>query len=90
VLGSIAFLGALYLAALFFQDGLGLSALQSGLTPGEIFGPRARRELDKLSLAVLCGEMTRVPLRRRDAAVAHASDRCGRRCPARGFAPIAG
>jgi MFS family permease len=32
VLGSIAFLGALYLAALFFQDGLGLSALQSGLT----------------------------------------------------------
>lgn len=32
MLGSIAFLGALYLAALFFQDGLGLSALQSGLT----------------------------------------------------------
>jgi EmrB/QacA subfamily drug resistance transporter len=32
VLGSTAFLGALYLAALFFQDGLGLSALQSGLT----------------------------------------------------------
>ena len=32
VLGSIAFLGALYLAALFLQDGLGLSALQSGLT----------------------------------------------------------
>jgi EmrB/QacA subfamily drug resistance transporter len=32
MLGSIAFLGALYLAALFLQDGLGLSALQSGLT----------------------------------------------------------
>jgi EmrB/QacA subfamily drug resistance transporter len=31
VLGSVAFLGVLYLAALFFQDGLGLSALQSGL-----------------------------------------------------------
>ncbi|HEX3786975.1 MAG TPA: MDR family MFS transporter [Pseudonocardiaceae bacterium] len=32
VLGSTAFLGALYLAALFFQDGLGRSALRSGLT----------------------------------------------------------
>jgi EmrB/QacA subfamily drug resistance transporter len=32
VLGSVAFLGTLYLAALFYQDGLGLSALQSGLT----------------------------------------------------------
>jgi EmrB/QacA subfamily drug resistance transporter len=30
-LGSVAYLGALYLAALFFQDALGLSALQSGL-----------------------------------------------------------
>jgi EmrB/QacA subfamily drug resistance transporter len=30
-LGSIAYLGALYLAALFFQDALGLSAVQSGL-----------------------------------------------------------
>lgn len=32
ILGSIAFLGVLYLVALFYQDGLGLSALQSGLT----------------------------------------------------------
>ncbi|MHB1535876.1 MAG: MDR family MFS transporter [Acidimicrobiales bacterium] len=32
VLGSVAFLGVLFLAALFFQDGLGLSALQSGLS----------------------------------------------------------
>jgi EmrB/QacA subfamily drug resistance transporter len=31
-LGSIAFLGVLFLVALFFQDGLGLSALQSGLS----------------------------------------------------------
>jgi EmrB/QacA subfamily drug resistance transporter len=31
-LGSVAYLGALYLAALFFQDALGLSAVQSGLT----------------------------------------------------------
>jgi EmrB/QacA subfamily drug resistance transporter len=31
-LGSVAYLGALYLAALFFQDALGMSALQSGLT----------------------------------------------------------
>jgi EmrB/QacA subfamily drug resistance transporter len=30
-LGSIAFLGTLFLLALFYQDGLGLSALQSGL-----------------------------------------------------------
>jgi len=30
-LGSVAYLGALFLAALFFQDALGLSALQSGL-----------------------------------------------------------
>lgn len=30
--GSSAFLGALYLAAIFFQDGLGLSALGAGLT----------------------------------------------------------
>ena len=32
VLGSIAFLGVLFLVALFFQDALGLSALQSGLS----------------------------------------------------------
>ncbi len=31
-LGSVAYLGALYLAALFFQDALGLSAVQAGLT----------------------------------------------------------
>src|ERR1700761_4066889 len=31
-LGSVAYLGALYLAALFFQDSLSLSAVQSGLT----------------------------------------------------------
>jgi EmrB/QacA subfamily drug resistance transporter len=31
VLASVAFLGVLYLAALFFQDALGLSALQAGL-----------------------------------------------------------
>jgi EmrB/QacA subfamily drug resistance transporter len=31
-LGSVAYLGALFLAALFFQDALGLSAIQSGLT----------------------------------------------------------
>jgi len=31
-LGSAAFLGLLFLVALFFQDGLGLSALQSGLS----------------------------------------------------------
>jgi EmrB/QacA subfamily drug resistance transporter len=30
-LGSVAYLGALLLAALFFQDGLGLSAIQAGL-----------------------------------------------------------
>jgi EmrB/QacA subfamily drug resistance transporter len=30
-LGSVAYLGALFLAALFFQDALGLSAIQSGL-----------------------------------------------------------
>jgi EmrB/QacA subfamily drug resistance transporter len=30
-LGSAAFIGALFLVALFFQDGLGLTALQSGL-----------------------------------------------------------
>jgi EmrB/QacA subfamily drug resistance transporter len=30
-LGSIAFMGTLFLLALFYQDGLGLSALQSGL-----------------------------------------------------------
>ncbi len=30
-LGSVSYLGALYLAALFFQDALGLSAVQSGL-----------------------------------------------------------
>ena len=29
--GSMAFLGVLYMVALFFQDGLGLSALESGL-----------------------------------------------------------
>jgi EmrB/QacA subfamily drug resistance transporter len=32
VIGSVAFLGTLYLLALFYQNGLGLSALQSGLT----------------------------------------------------------
>jgi len=32
LLGSMAFIGALYLVALFYQDGLGLSALQSGLS----------------------------------------------------------
>ncbi|MEO6858601.1 MAG: MDR family MFS transporter [Solirubrobacteraceae bacterium] len=32
VLGSIPFIGALFLVALFYQDGLGLSALQSGLS----------------------------------------------------------
>ena len=32
VLGSVAFLGTLYLASLFFQDGRGLSALGSGLS----------------------------------------------------------
>jgi EmrB/QacA subfamily drug resistance transporter len=31
-LGAVAFLGVLFLAALFFQDGLGQSALQSGLS----------------------------------------------------------
>jgi EmrB/QacA subfamily drug resistance transporter len=31
ILGSIAFLGVLFMVALFFQDGLHLSALQSGL-----------------------------------------------------------
>jgi MFS family permease len=31
-LASVAYLGALFLAALFFQDALGLSAVQSGLT----------------------------------------------------------
>jgi EmrB/QacA subfamily drug resistance transporter len=31
LLGSVAFLGVLYLVALFFQDGLGQDALQSGL-----------------------------------------------------------
>lgn len=31
-LGSIAFIGVLFLVALFFQDGLGMSALQSGLS----------------------------------------------------------
>ena len=31
-IGSAAFLGLLFLVALFFQDGLGLSALQSGLS----------------------------------------------------------
>jgi len=31
-LGSVAYLGALFLAALFLQDALGLSAVQSGLT----------------------------------------------------------
>jgi EmrB/QacA subfamily drug resistance transporter len=31
-LGSVGYLGALFLAALFFQDALGLSAVQSGLT----------------------------------------------------------
>ncbi len=31
MIASVAFLGVLYLVALFFQDGLGLSALQSGL-----------------------------------------------------------
>ncbi|MGH9114686.1 MAG: MDR family MFS transporter [Acidimicrobiales bacterium] len=31
-LGSAAFIGVLFLVALFFQDGLGLSALQSGLS----------------------------------------------------------
>jgi EmrB/QacA subfamily drug resistance transporter len=31
-LGSVAFLGVLFTCALFFQDGLGLSALQSGLS----------------------------------------------------------
>ena len=31
-LGSVAYLGALFLAALFFQDALGLSAVQAGLT----------------------------------------------------------
>ena len=30
-LGSVAYLGALFLAALFFQDALGLSAVRSGL-----------------------------------------------------------
>jgi EmrB/QacA subfamily drug resistance transporter len=30
-MGSVAYLGALFLAALFFQDALGLSAIQSGL-----------------------------------------------------------
>lgn len=32
VVGSAAFLGTLYLAALFFQDALGMSALKAGLT----------------------------------------------------------
>jgi MFS family permease len=32
ILGSIAFIGGLFLIALFFQDGLGLSALQAGLS----------------------------------------------------------
>jgi EmrB/QacA subfamily drug resistance transporter len=32
MLASVAFIGVLYLVALFYQDGLGLSALQSGLS----------------------------------------------------------
>jgi EmrB/QacA subfamily drug resistance transporter len=32
VIGTMAFLGTLYLVALFYQDGLGTSALQSGLS----------------------------------------------------------
>jgi MFS family permease len=32
VLGTVAFLGSLFLVALFFQDGFGVSALQSGLS----------------------------------------------------------
>ena len=32
VLGTIAFLGSLFMVALFFQDGFGVSALQSGLS----------------------------------------------------------
>jgi EmrB/QacA subfamily drug resistance transporter len=32
VLGTVAFLGSLFLVALFFQDGYGVSALQSGLS----------------------------------------------------------
>jgi EmrB/QacA subfamily drug resistance transporter len=32
LLGSMAFIGVLYLVSLFYQDGLGLSALQSGLS----------------------------------------------------------
>lgn len=43
ILGSIAFLGTLYLVALFFQEALGMSALRAGLT---IF-PEA--------LGVMCG-----------------------------------
>jgi EmrB/QacA subfamily drug resistance transporter len=34
MLGSTGFMGVLYLVALFFQDGLGLTALQSGLNTG--------------------------------------------------------
>jgi len=32
IVGAVAFLGSLYLVALFYQDGFGVSALQSGLS----------------------------------------------------------
>jgi EmrB/QacA subfamily drug resistance transporter len=49
-LGSVAFLGVLFLCALFFQDGLGLSALQSGLSTfpeaiGVMFGAQVTTRL---------------------------------------------
>ncbi|MEO9139491.1 MAG: MDR family MFS transporter [Jatrophihabitans sp.] len=49
-LGTAAFLGTLYLVALFFQDGLGLSALNSGLSTfpeaiGVMFGAQSASRL---------------------------------------------
>ncbi len=56
ILGSIAFLGALFLVALFFQDGLGLSALQSGLlTFPEALGVMAGSQVVTRGLYPLLG-----------------------------------
>jgi EmrB/QacA subfamily drug resistance transporter len=46
IVGTVAFLGSLYLVALFYQDGFGVSALQSGLsTFPEALGVMAAAQL---------------------------------------------
>ena len=63
VLASVAFIGSLYLASLFFQDGRGLSALGSGLsTFPEAFGVMLGAQLASRVLYPMLGPRRHIAL----------------------------